>query len=118
MRKLILYHLCGALLACTALSGCAANGKFASKANGPVDPTVTFNHSCNGAKILDGVFQAAVVASGGKISAADVEIERDAFTAVTAICSGPVPADLNGALLAITADAAPIGALVSKYNAK
>lgn len=106
------------LLACLSLAACAANGKLASSTNGPIDPAITFTHACNGAKILDGVWQAAVVASAGKISAPDVQIEKDAFTAVSAICSGPVPADLNGALLAITADAAPIGALVSKYSAK
>lgn len=100
------------------LSACTATGQFASKTNGPIDPAVTFAHACNGAKIADGVFQAAVTASGGKISAADVAIEKDAFAAVSAICAGPVPADLSGVLLAITADAAPIGALVSKYGAK
>ena len=104
------------LLAAFLLTGCAANGKLASSTNGPVDPTVTFNHACNGAKIMDGVFQAAVVASAGKIPAADVSIEASAIGAVTAICSGPVPSDLSGALLAITADAAPIGALVAKYS--
>jgi hypothetical protein len=96
--------------------GCTSTGKLAGKANGPIDPTVTFKNACNGAKIADGVFQAAVTASGGKIPAEDVTVEHDAFTLVAAICSGPVPTDLNSALLAITADAAPIGALVAKYS--
>lgn len=103
-------------IAVLALCACTSTGQFASKKNGPVDPTVTFKNACNGAKIADGVFQSAVTASGGKIPAADVQIEHDAFTLIAAICAGPVPADLNSALLAITADAAPIGALVAKYT--
>lgn len=107
-----------ALVAAVALSACASNGKFANSTNGPVDPTVTFKNACNGAKIADGVFQAAVTAAGGKIPADDIQVEKDAYTLVAAICSGPVPADLNSTLLAITADAAPIGALVAKYGNK
>ncbi len=116
--KTTLLALSAVLLGPLALSGCTSTGQFASKSTGPVDPGVTFKNACNGAKILDGVFQAAAVASGGKISAEDVTIEHDAFALVAAICSGPVPTDLNSALLAITADAAPIGALVSKYSTK
>ena len=105
-----------AALAALSLCACTSTGKFASKTNGPVDPTVTFKNACNGAKIADGVFQSAVVASGGKIPAADIQIEKDAYTLVAAICSGPIPTDLNSTILAITADAAPIGALVAKYS--
>lgn len=106
---------CTTLVACLVLAACTSTGKLASKANGPIDPAVTFKNACNGAKIADGVFQAAVTASGGKIPAEDVQVEKDAYVLVAAICSGPVPADLNSTILAITADAAPIGALVSKY---
>lgn len=119
-----LYRSAGTALAIVlslTTAGCASNGKFASKANGPVDPTVTFKNVCNGTRIADGLFQSAVTASGGvgnKISAEDVRIEKDAYTAISAICSGPVPSDLTTAILAITADAIPIGQLVQKYTGK
>lgn len=118
MRKYFLYSLCGAMLASTALSGCAANGKLASKTNGPVDPAVTFKNVCNGTKIADGLFHAAATASGGHISAEDIQVEADAYGAISAICAGPVPSDLTSAVLAITADAVPIGQLVQKYTGK
>lgn len=117
MTKTQFYTLAAALLASMALSACTSTGQFASKSTGPVDPGVTFKNACNGVKIADGVFQAAVVGAGGKIPADDVTIEHDAYALVASICSGPVPLDLNSTLLAITADAAPIGALVSKYAA-
>lgn len=113
---LTLGSLFAASIAVLSVTACTSTGKFASKTNGPVDPTVTFHNACNGAKIADGVFQAAVTASAGKIPAADVQIEKDAYRLVAAICSGPVPADLNSTILAVMADAAPIGSLVAKYT--
>ncbi len=97
------------------LAACAADGTFASKTK-PIDPGVTFHNSCSGAGVLHQLWLAAVTASGGKISPQDVLVEADAWNTINAICQGPVPSDLTGALLAITADAAPIGALVSKYT--
>lgn len=98
------------------LTGCTTTGKIANSKNGPVDPAVTFTHICNGAKVADGLFQSAVTITAGKISAADVQIEHDIYAGVAVICAGPVPADLNGAILAIMADSSQIGALVAKYS--
>ncbi len=100
---------------CLLLAACAQDGGFATKGK-PIDPVVTFHNSCSGAKVLHQLWLAAVTASGGKIELQDVVIEADAWNLINAICQGPVPGDLTGALLSITAAAAPIGALVSKYS--
>lgn len=112
VKRLLLPSLCLALV----LSACTTTGKLATKANGPIDPAVTFKNVCSGAKIADGLFGAAVKVAAGKISEDDVKIEHDIYAGVQVICNGPVPVDLNGAILAIMADSTQIGALVAKYT--
>lgn len=118
------YTAIAAVFLAVAISGCAANGKIASSTNGPVDPQVTFDHTCQGLKLANQGWQAAVTIAAGKISADDIKVEQDAYGLISTICfnadgtTKTVPTDLPGILLTLTADSAPIGQLVAKYSTK
>lgn len=101
--------------ALVALTGCAGDGGFASKAK-PIDKAQTLKATCDGIAKLDVAFQAFAKARPGVIDANGMSVEGAALATMAPLCAPPYQADLDAALSAGIAATIQISALLATWR--